>query len=245
MESFTAYILKTLDRLSREDARGFTLVEMMVVLSIIVIITVITLVGQSSFNRSLVLTDTAYTVAFSIREAQALGISSRAFADGTTNAGYGVRFASAPAGSYALFADVHPTKAGNIQNVSVCPGHTVGTGPEARPGDCRQTQASEIVRTYTLNNGYKVSGFCGNNTGGVEWCNGGNSSSLAAIDITYLRPNTQSVILGTRTNGAIIVLTNAVIRVSTPAGIEERCILVSKVGQVSVLSEGVSGCPTK
>ncbi len=242
MESLTAYILKTFNRLVRQGSRGFTLVEMMVVLAIIVIITVITLVGQSSFNRSLILTDTAYTVAFSIREAQALGISSRAFTDGTTNAGYGVRFAAAPAGSYVLFADVHPTRTGNIQNVSVCPGHTVGTGPEARPGDCRQTQGSEIVRTYTLNNNYKVSGFCGNDTAGVERCNG---NYLSAIDITYLRPNTQSVILGTRTNGSVVVLTNAVIRVSTPGGVEERCVLVSKVGQVSVLSEGESGCPTK
>lgn len=241
MESLTAYILTTLDRLKRSDVRGFTLVEMMVVLAIIVIITVITLVGQSSFNRSLILTDTAYTVAFSIREAQALGISSRTFGE-ATNAGYGVRFASAPAGSYVLFADVHPTRIGNIQDSSVCPGHTVGTGPEARPGDCRQTQGSEIVRTYTLNNNYKVSGFCGNDTAGVERCNG---TDLSAIDITYLRPNTQSVILGTRTNESVIVLTNGVIRVSTPGGIEERCILVSKVGQVSVLSEGEAGCPTK
>lgn len=224
-----------------KPVRGFTLVEMIVVLAIIIIITTIALLGQSSFNRSMVLTDTAYTIAFSIREAQALGISSRAFA-GTQDAGYGVNFANLSPTSYKLFADTHPIAPGDTQYPAICPGHpnVPSTNPEAKPGDCIQTLPSEIVRTYSLNNGFRISGFCGRQSNGVQLCNG----AIDALNIVYLRPNTQSVITGV--NGNIrTALQDATIRVSSPDGSIERCIYVSKVGQVSVVQEGEIECPTQ
>jgi len=211
---------------------------MVVVLAIITIITTIALLGQSSFNRSLILTDTAYTIAFSVREAQALGISSRAF-NGTQNAGYGLHFTSGNTRSYNLFADIVPGRSGNIQSVTVCPGHTTGSGPESKPGDCIQGDSSEVVRTYNLNNGFGVSGFCGADAGtGVQRCNG----YLDSIDILYLRPNTQSVVTGLR-SGTRVPLTDATIRVTSPGGEAERCVYVSKVGQVSVHQKGETECP--
>ncbi len=73
--------------------RGFTMVEMLVSLGIILIITSIVLLGQNSFNKNLVLVDTAYTVAFTLRQAQTLALSSRKV--GTIqNAGYGTHFAN-------------------------------------------------------------------------------------------------------------------------------------------------------
>ncbi len=224
-----------------KPVRGFTLVEMIVVLAIIIIITTIALLGQSSFNRSMVLTDTAYTIAFSVREAQALGISSRAFA-GTQDAGYGVHFANQSPSSYKLFADTYPAAPGDTQYTAICPGHpnVPATNPEAKPGDCIQTLESEVVRTYSLNNGFRISGFCGRQSNGVQLCNG----ALDALDIIYLRPNTQSVITGV--NGNIrTALQDATIRISSPDGTTERCIYVSKVGQVSVVQEGEAECPTQ
>lgn len=224
--------------------RGFTLVEMIVVLAIIVIITTIALLGQSSFNRSMVLTDTAYTIAFSVREAQALGISSRAFA-GTPDAGYGLHFANLSPTTYKLFADTNPPSPGDTQYPGICPGHpdVPKTNPEAKPGDCIQTVESEVVRTYSLNNGFRISGFCGRlpNGNGNKLCNG---SSMDALNIVYLRPNTQSVITGV--NGSTrTALEDATIRLSSPDGTVERCIYVSKVGQVSVVQEGEPECPTQ
>lgn len=213
--------------------------EMIVVLAIIVIITTIALLGQSSFNRSMVLTDTAYTIAFSVREAQSLGISSRAFA-GTQDAGYGLHFANGAPTTYKLFADTYPIAPGDTQYTAICPGHpnVPATNPEAKPGDCIQTLESEVVRTYSLNNGFRISGFCGRQSNDVQLCNG----ALDALNIVYLRPNTQSVITGV--NGNIrTALEDATIRVSSPDGTSERCIYVSKVGQVSVLLKGDSKCP--
>ena len=209
---------------------------MVVVLAIIAIITTIAVLGQSSFNRTLILTDTAYTVAFSVREAQALGISSRAFS-GTRNAGYGVRFANGTQTSYTLFADTSPAAPGDTGNPSVCPGHSVATGPEAKPGDCVQGSASEIVRTYTLNKGFNIASFCGTQSG-VQRCNG----YLDALSVMYLRPNTQSIIVGER-SGTRIALTDATIRLASPDGTTQRCVYVSKAGQVSVHAQGESECP--
>lgn len=219
--------------------RGFTLVEMIVVLAIIVIVTTIALLGQSSFNRSMVLTDTAYTIAFSVREAQSLGISSRAFA-GTQDAGYGIHFSNGTPTAYKLFADIHPAAPGDTQYPLICPGHpnVPGTNPESKPGNCIQTLESEVVRTYNLNNGFRIGGFCGKQTNGVSLCSG----TLDALDIVYLRPNTQSVITGVR-GGTRTALTDATIRVVSPDGLAERCVYVSKVGQVSVVQKGEPECP--
>lgn len=218
--------------------RGFTIMEMVVVLAIITVISSIALLGQSTFNRSMILTNTAYTVAFSVREAQFLGISSRVF-NGVQNAGYGIRFLNDSAHSYALFADTHPAAAGNVQSAELCPGHAVGSGPEAKPGDCIQTQASEIVRTYNLNNGFFIKQFCGTETsGGTLRCSG----YLSALNIVYLRPNTQSIITGVR-QGNRISLSDATIRIASPDGFTERCIYVSKAGQVTVSVKGSSSCP--
>ena len=229
-------------------SRGFTLVEMIVVLAIIVIVTMIALLGQSSFNRSLVLTDIAYTVAFSVREAQSLGISSRRFGT-ATDAGYGVHFSSGSATSYSVFADISPGKPGDTTGGGICPGHpnVAADNPEAKPGNCIQDSAAEIVRTYSINNGFRIKSFCGTVANGYSQslrCNGSSSGvTLTGLDILYMRPNTQSVITGVHGSSSRVPLSDATIRIESPDGVSERCIYVSKVGQVSVHALGEIECP--
>lgn len=210
--------------------RGFTLVEMLVSLGIIVIITAIVLLGQSSFNKGIVLTDTAYTVAFTLREAQSLGLSSRKFGV-TQNAGYGVHVANASPKSYQLFADTIPTAPGSTQG-GTCAGHNVLSGAEAKPGNCIYDSIAEQVTAFTINKGFTISSFCGVDTGGTLRCSGGY---LDTMDITFLRPSTEASITGTRA-GAIIELVSAIIHVTSPDGTQERCVKVTKVGQIAVAS---------
>lgn len=214
----------------RESAlAGFTLVEMLVVLSIIVVITTVVVTGQTSFNRSLLLTDTAYTIAFSIREAQVLGLSSRTFSS-IPDAGYGIRFSRTLPTSYVEFADINPSGAGSSLG-GLCPGHAALAGtPDARPGNCLYNSPAELVRTYTLGRGFYVSSFCGTDANGAQKCTPGDFDQL---DITFMRPSTNAVILGIRSS-TYTPLSDAYIRLKSPDGVSERCIFVTKVGQIAV-----------
>lgn len=204
------------------------MVEMLVSLGIITIITSIVLYGQQNFNRSLVLVDTSYTIAFTIRQAQSLGLSSKRFGN-VQNAGYGVHFAAAPGTTYTLFADTIPAAPGNSQG-GICAGHTITTGLDTKPGNCVYDSSAENVTVYSLNKGFAVASFCGVDTVGTLRCSG---TYLDSLDITFLRPNTQASIIGTRA-GAPIQLVSATIHVTSPDGTQERCVQVTKVGQVAV-----------
>jgi len=218
--------------------KGFTLVEMMVVLIIIVVITMVAVTGQTTFNRSLLLTDTAYTIAFSIREAQTLGLSSRV-ASGVYNAGYGIRFSTANPSSYLLYADTAPAAPGNSRG-GVCDGHTEpSSSPDSHPGDCMYDATAtpaELIRTYTLNRGFTVYRFCGTLVeDGEDICSG---LTFETLDITFMRPSTNATLIAHVAGALPVALSDATIYLRSPDGggenIAERCITVSTVGQIAV-----------
>lgn len=216
--------------------RGFTLVEMLVVLGIIVVVTGIALVGQSQFNRTLLVTDTAYTVALSVRESQSLGLSSKKVG-GVSNAGYGVYFT--PGNNYVQFADTFPAEGSASGSLGgLCDGHTVTSGPEARPGNClyEPATADTLVRTYRFERGITVTRICGMTTGGTLMC---DDDGLTSIHIVFLRPNTESQIIG-RQGSTNIELTSAEIYLEPSDGTVSRGICISKVGQVSVTTDTCS-----
>lgn len=212
--------------------RGFSLVEMLVVLSIIAIVTTIALLGQTTFNRSLFLTDTAYSVALSIREMQTLGLSSRVFGS-VQNAGYGASFSTANLARYVLFADTTRT----ITPPSNCDVGTTGA-PDAKPGDCIYTAGSDgLVETYSFGRGFTVSRFCGK-SGSTSYCST-DATPLTDLSIVFLRNSTDTMAEGKR-GGTWMPLSSAEIYIQSPDGLGTRGICVSQVGQVSVT---LTTCP--
>lgn len=210
--------------------RGFSLVEMLVVLSIIGIVTTIALIGQGTFNRSLLLTDTAYSVALSLREVQTLGYSSRVFGS-TQNAGYGLYLSSAQPTSYLLFADTSPAAPGSTVS-GACGGHTVTSGPESKPGDCAYTAGSDgLVQTYQLGRGFQISQFCGLE-GTTRRCST-DATPLTYLNILFLRSSADTLFMGYRGTGWV-ALNSAEIYLLSPDGLGTRGICVSRAGQVSV-----------
>lgn len=195
---------------------------MIVVLGIIIVITAIVISGQSAYNRSILLTDTAYTVAYSIRQAQSLGLASQSAATGggslVSNAGYGVRFAGGT--SYTIFADVGGT---DFLSTSVCPVGVSGT-PDAKPGNCRYDAGTDqIVQTYTFSRGYTIGNICGK-SGSTLTC------SLASMDVVFMRPETRAILIGPSGQS----YTCAEIRVQAPTGGDVRVVRVSQLGEISV-----------
>src|SRR5579872_625888 len=91
--------------------RGFTLVELLVVVAVITIITAFILFSQNKFDSSTLMRSLAYSVALSIRQAQLYGVSVRAdTATGATNPfapGYGIYMSSGDLSHYYIFSDLN------------------------------------------------------------------------------------------------------------------------------------------
>lgn len=191
---------------------GFTLVEMLVVLAIIGTITTIVLSSQSSFNKTLVLANTAYDVALMLHSAESFGLGSRALGS-MANAGYGLHFERDTPGSFLFFADTWP------------PVDSSCARPDCKPGDHLYSTVDSLVRTYILGNGIVVSDFCAYSD--AWYCALGGY--LNSLDIVFSRPNPDAFLY---TNGSTFTAyTQACLTVSSPDG-GSRFVAIAASGQI-------------
>lgn len=162
--------------------KGFSLVELLVVVGIFTIVTGVVLARHSRFNSSILLGSLSYDIALSIREAQVFGLSVRGVAS-NFQVGYGVHF-SGP-GSYTLFADTYPTGSPNK----------------------RYDPEDTVVSAYTLSTGHSIARYCGVTAMGAEECS--NTLLIDRLDIVFLRPDPDATISsanpGVYSRGAITV----------------------------------------
>lgn len=162
-----------------KTARAFSLIELLVAVSIFVVISTVILANHSQFNSSVLLGALAYDVALSVREAQVYGVSVRQF-DSSFQVGYGVRFSGT--GSYVFFVDTN-------MNYSYDDG------------------VDSIIRTYTLGRGHTIQYFCGTSSEGVEECS--NTDGITNLDIVFYRPDPDAFITsnepGVYSSGRIVV----------------------------------------
>lgn len=215
----------------RPSTGGFTLIEMLIVLTIIVIVTAIAIGGQSNFNRTLTLNNAAYSIALSLREAQTYGLSSRTYT-GIRNTGYGVNFTMGAPTAYTLFADTCTPVASDAK-------------PDVKPGNNRYDPTpltgctgTERVSSYALNNGFTVSKICSQTIGGTWYCST-DGTPVTALDVVFARPEataTISALRGTYMSG----YTRACVSLQSPLG-DTRSVFVSETGQVSVSN---NACPS-
>lgn len=211
------------------SSKGFTLVELLVVLSIIVIITGVVLTSQSSFNKTLILSNTAYDIALTLRSAQTYGLSSRGRADASPNVGYGLHFDRSATGSFTLFADISPAP-----SESNCHGLPRGDAyaPDAKPGNCLYGAGDVRVSDYQLGNGIFIDDFCARSFG--TWrCARANGAELSSLDIVFARPNPTPFIGGGAYSDACIAL-------ASPVGTVKRYISVALSGQIVA---NATACP--
>ncbi|OGI25003.1 MAG: hypothetical protein A3E38_00015 [Candidatus Moranbacteria bacterium RIFCSPHIGHO2_12_FULL_54_9] len=155
------------------QARGFTLIELIVVTAIIVVITGVVLVNNNRFGGVVQLENLTYDVALSIRQAQVYGISVQRFGASTFSAGYGAHFEMANPGTYWVFADALTTN-----GVFDC-------APNPTPDNCERVQTTEITR------GYSVKGLCAPAGADATTC-----TRVLKLDVLFKRPEPDAWISG-------------------------------------------------
>lgn len=212
------------------------MVEMTVVLAIIAVITSITISSQTGFNKTIVLANTAYDIALTMRNAQTYGIGSK---NVTTNfvTGFGLSFANpaTPLTSFTLFADIYPD---TLSGGPFCHPQPVGSpanAPDAHPGDCvYESGQNERQQTYTLGNNMKINKYCVKQAG-VWAC----SPSITQLDIVFTRPNTSAVITTIPSSGPLFSITDACVQVYSPQA-TARSVRVTDIGQITT---STTTCP--
>jgi len=83
-----------MNKINLKDNKGFSLIELLVSIAILVIVSGIVFFNQSGFNNNVLLENLAYEISLTIRQAQSYGLQSRETGTGSDDftAGYGVYF---------------------------------------------------------------------------------------------------------------------------------------------------------
>ncbi|MFA6338439.1 MAG: type II secretion system protein [Candidatus Paceibacterota bacterium] len=217
---------------------GFSLIELLVVLGIFIVLTSLTIYKYSQFNSNLTVTNLAYEIALTAREAQVYGLGVKNVNPSLSSfqIGYGVSFSKnttslvpGQASSFILFADVN--KNGKYES---------GT--------------DSLIDTFTLREGVVISDLCASyGVAPNKTLKCFSDGSIDTVDTTFIRPEPSANIserLGvgseqcpTRLVSGGNVLPNCsgtVIDISSVKG-KHKCIVISSTGQISV-QEPVSSC---
>jgi prepilin-type N-terminal cleavage/methylation domain-containing protein len=196
---------------TQSPSKGFTLVELLVSIGIFTLITTMSVFSYTDFNSNVLLTNLAYEIALSVRQAQFYGITVKQSASAENfDSGYGVHLTK-NAASYTLFED--------------------GKGSGSLDHEYR---AGEELETYFIQKGNFISRLCVN--GSIQ---GSVDCTLTALDLSFVRPNPDTyVALSKNENPTDLDLskTMSIICVSSPKG-TVRKVTVESTGQISVSTD--------
>ena len=201
--------------MATKNNQGFSLVEVLVSISIIVMIISTVLYNYGGFNDRLAISAGAQEIAIAVRQAQTYGLTVKevAVGGGSFSSAYGVYFDynSTPT-NYYIFADTN-----NNHKYDV--GSGCGSG------------STECIEKFTLRNGVTITSVC-NETACAPT---GALSTVRMMDVTFLRPNPDATIYFTTAAGADVItnaLTGKVVLTSNKGN--TVTVTIESTGQVSV-----------
>ncbi|HEY4503868.1 MAG TPA: type II secretion system protein [Candidatus Paceibacterota bacterium] len=201
-----------------QSNRGFTLVELMVSVGIFAFMTAFLVAKYGTFNQGILLTNLAYDVALTIRNAQSYGLNVKSKPAGESDPSgnsysdkfdypYGVYFdetatgSPAPNSSFIFFADVN------------------GNGIY---------DSSESIKTSNIRRGSIVSDICVS-ADPISCQNSDNHPSTA--DITFKRPDPNAVIKRDGDSASEYAYAEITLK-SSDGGLKK--VIVRKTGQIDV-----------
>ena len=188
---------------------GFTLVELMVCVAIMMILSSVIIFNHKEFNDNLEITNLSYQVGLALRQAQVYGVSTRDFKEGVGtsqanrfNTPYGVHFDMNKPAEYIFFADADANKNG-IYNIP--------------PTDT-------ILETVAIGRGNKISKIC-------KKISTDTTCSLNIADITFTRPEPEPIFsVGSTIDPNISTVAICL----TSPGLRYKKITVYNTGQISI-----------
>lgn len=204
----------------KKYSNGFTLMEMIVSIGIMLAIISITFYNQSKYSNGVALKNAANEMSLAIRQAQVYGISVKEFTPGSNDftPAYGISLNTLTGGwgnSYILFAD-RPTYDSIYNGTSAC-----ATGG-----------SSECLDKIALPANITVTNLCAVQASGNQICN-----PTGRIDITFLRPSTDARFVLYNGAGNLFSPANMVgvkITLTSSTSGQSRSVMVYTTGQISV-----------
>ena len=186
------------------SSRGFTLIEMLMVVAIIILITAATLANNAKFGGAVLLQNLAYDIALSVREAQVYGISVHRFNNSFT-APFGMHFDTTGGNQYVyvLFADAGASGPGN-----------------------GLYDSDELVQSTNITRGYYIAQLCTSPTNGAEVC------GHTTLDVTYQHPEPDAYIRADGDTAAPLYQSARIV-VAAPRG-DTMNICLGRNGDISV-----------
>ena len=198
--------------------RGFSLIEILVSLTIVTVILTVIVLKQSTYVDSAALSNLADEISLSLSQAQAYGIAVKELTPGSSDfsASYGLAFSLLSDGSntnYIFFADR------NNNNI-----YEDGWA-------CPLGGISECLEKATISRGNYIDDICIVRTSGADQC--GNARR---VDINFERPETSSRLTFFNNSGQTISVQNlkgAKVVLKSSSGLS-RSVVVYTTGQISV-----------
>jgi prepilin-type N-terminal cleavage/methylation domain-containing protein len=220
----------------KKPSQGFSLIELLVVITIFAIITSVVLFRQSKFSSDIVVSNLAYEVALEIRQAQSYGIAVKGVTDPTDPSGallfkyaYGIHLGQGQP------SDLANLKGYNPKTAFVLFADIGGSGSLANNGVYND---GENVSTFRLPGNNTIADFCyGGATSGSQCYKGG----LTSLDITFIRPDPSARL---HINGDASVEVVGPVTITVQSALGDKCeeITVESTGQISVNPTSIS-CP--
>lgn len=194
-----------------KNKKGFTLIELVVVMTIILTITTAVVLQQNSWNDRLAVNTQAYDMALMTRQAQIYSLGVREYKGGTGDlfdVGYGICFDSNISSSYNFFVDTNKDQ---------------------------KCSSSEYLETKTLNRGVVIDRICGFNSSGQQRCSP-DAGNLVKVNVSFLRPDPVAFIkfINNGGNDSNNIYGPVSIYLRSPSGVQYQ-LKVDSNGQISVI----------
>jgi len=219
--------------------RGFSMIELMVTVSIFAVISGLTLVNFPKFSSKILLENVAYSVGLSVRQAQSYGLNVRVLdLGGGTDLfpTYGVHFSlsgtteddPSDTKNFVLFADLLPDINDPINNNKK---YDAVSGCNVTGGEC--------VEQLTIQNANSLAYLCGNlkSTGATieNWLEvAGADCSLTTLDVAFTRPDPDATLTGySAFAGAELTFSDAEVVIISPRG-DTKTVVIWQTGQISI-----------